>query len=252
MPRPRGMWAGPVLRKNSGMTEQELDKRVALLASAMSDPDPGVCWNAARELAKLGPRASAALPELARALRGHDATTALWARFAIVKITGETAKHLPLFLRALEDKRIYPGMAGFAIAGLGVDAREAVPILIRQLEDPNPDNRWSAAGALASMGAEARDAVPALREAIRDTDEKVRWYTVWALGEMGPEARDAVPELTAALDDFDDDVRGYAARALGRIGPDAAAAVPALRTLLEDENGAVCEGARAALELISQ
>ena len=49
----------------------------AVVWYAVNDPDPGVCWNAARELAKLGPRASAALPALAEALKSHDATTAL-------------------------------------------------------------------------------------------------------------------------------------------------------------------------------
>src|SRR2546430_763845 len=46
------------------MTEAEKRSRVLLLSQAVSDPDPGVCWNAARDLAGFGRDAAAALPAL--------------------------------------------------------------------------------------------------------------------------------------------------------------------------------------------
>lgn len=225
-------------------------ERVRTLILALKDDQVSVCWNAARALAKMGAVAKSALPVLSEALRSHDATTALWARFAIAKITGETAKHLPVFIKALGDRRVFPGMASFALSELGALAAPAVPGLIGQLSDPNPENRWSAAGALASIGRAAKDAVPALIQALRDSDEKVRWYCAWALSGIGPDARDAIPALIAALEDFDDDVRGYAARALGRIGPDAAAAAPILERLTDDENAAVRQEVAIALSLL--
>ena len=229
---------------------QDLSARVNLLIQALTDDQVSVRWNAARDLAKLGPAAAAALPALDDALSSEDSTTALWARHSIAKITGNAARHMPLLIAGLHNPRIFPGMAAAALTGFGAEAVLAVPALIQHLSHTNADNRWSAACALASIGPSAVDAVPALAECLSDGDEKVRWYSAWALGEIGPASAPAVEALTGRLDDFDDDVRGYSARALGKIGPAAISSLPALKTLLKDENAAVREEAAAAIELI--
>lgn len=228
--------------------DSEVAARVDLLVRALSDPHVSVGWNASRELAKLGSSASGALPELSKALRSHDANKALWARFAVAKITNEVPKHLSAFIDALTDKRVFPGMAAFALAGLGPDAANAVPNLIPLLADGNAENRWTAAGALAAIGSKSAAAVPDLIVALNDVDEKVRWYAAWALGEIGPAAAAAVPSLILALDDIDDDVIGYAARALGGIG--GIQAIPALEELLDADNDAVRDAASSALACI--
>ena len=232
----------------------EPDNRLPALMDALRDPHVSVGWNAARELAKMGSAARPALFELAKSLRHRDATTALWARFAIAIITGETAKHLPVFIEALNGKQVYPGMAAAALAGLGAAALPAIPELIPKLRDESADNRWGAAWAIANIAKAVNEeeneasneadveSADILREAVLplagilrgDADEKVRWYAAFALSEIGPDAADALPALTAALDDFDDDVRGYAARALGRIGPLAITALPRLTALRDD------------------
>jgi HEAT repeat protein len=234
----------------TGAHKDDIEARVEILIRALKDSQVSVCWNAARDLARLGPDAAAALPALAETLRLADATSVLWARYAIAKITGNLPKHLPVFIEALTDWRVFPGMAAAAIAGFGAEAKEAVPALIAALSDPHPDNRWSAVGALANIGQEAREAVPALITALDDADEKMRWYAAWALSEIGPDARSAVPALMTALDDSDEDVRGYAARALGRIQPEGRAAIPQLQTLLTEANGAIREEVAAALALL--
>ncbi len=220
------------------INDDEILSRVRLLSLALTDDQVSVRWNAAKDLAKLGPAASGALPALEAALSSEDSTTALWARHAIAKITGEVERHLPLLIAGLYNPRIFPGMA------------RAVPALTEKLSDAHPDNRWSAACALASIGPSAAAAVPALSQCLRDQDEKVRWYAAWALGEVGPDSQPAVPALIERLNDFDDDVRGYSARALGKIGKGATGALPALRALLQDDNAGVREEAAAAIELI--
>ena len=235
------------------MSGADSEIRIAMLAAALSDEKVSVGWNAAKELAKIGPDAAAALPALSEALRSHDATTALWARYAVAKITGETRKHVGAIIQALDDRRVYAGMAATALAGFGADAREAVPKLISMLGPRNrPDDRWSAAFALAEIGPHSRSAVPALAEALSDPDEKLRWYSAFALGEIGRDSVSAVPALIQALDDFDDDVRGYAARALGRIGPAARQAIPHLEPLLSDENESVRNETESAILSIQQ
>lgn len=229
---------------------REISERVALLTLALTDDQVSVRWNAAKDLAKLGPAASAALPALDAALSGDDSTTALWARHAIARITEQPVRHMPLLIAGLYNPRIFPGMAAAALTGFGEIAAPAVPALIKKLSDTHPDNRWSAACALASIGTAADAAVPALITSLSDPDEKVRWYSAWALGEIGPAASPAVPALINRLNDFDDDVRGYSARALGKIGSAARESLPALNSLLRDDNGAVREEATAAICLI--
>ena len=235
------------------MSEGESTDRVSVLALALSDEKVSVAWNAAKELGKLGAAAVGALPAVSEALRSSDATTVVWARYAAAKITGDIGKHLPLIIQALDDKRVYAGMATTALAGFGEEARAAVPRLMELLGPENhPDNRWSAAFALGQIGPEAREAVPALAEVLADSDEKLRWYAAFALGEIGPDSAPAIPSLLKALDDFDDDVRGYAARALGRIGPASFEALPQLRNLREDENDSVRTEAESAIALIER
>jgi HEAT repeat protein len=234
------------------MAEDRTDARIPALIRALSETKVSVRWNAARDLARLGPEAAPALPALEAALGSPDPTTALWARYAIAVISGNPTGHLDHFIRALTDKKVFAGMAAAAIAGLGQVASPAVPALIQSLSSEHPDNRWSAACALANIGPHARDSVSALIRALEDQDEKVRWYAAWALAEIGPDSAPAVPALIERLNDFDDDVRGYAAMALGRIGPAARAGVPALAALKNDENGAVREEAETALSLIGQ
>ncbi len=168
------------------MTQSDVELRVQILIEALEDPHVSVVWNATRELAKLGPFAAEALPALAVALKSHDPTSRLWARFAIAKITGDETSHLPEFIKALGNKKgLFPGMASAALAGFGPKARDAVALLIQELNEDNAEYRWSAAGALANIGPDAAVAVPALMQTLGDSDEKVRWYAAWALGEIG-------------------------------------------------------------------
>ena len=233
--------------------------RLPTLLLALKDDHVSVVWNAARELAKLGRAAEAALPALSETLKSRDATSGLWARFAIAIITGERMQHLPVFIEALSDKRVFPGMAAAALAGLGAEALPAVPALIPLLQNEKADNRWGAAWAIANIAKELsegeadgllRQAIPPLANVLRnDADEKARWYAAYALSEIGADAIDALPALIAALEDFDDDVRGYSARAIGRIGPMAIAALPRLTALRDDdtENENVQRAAEAAV-----
>ena len=229
------------------MAEQDA-KRVALLIEALGDEKVSVRWNVIRELGRMGEGGRDAVPALTTLLADRDGTTALWARVALARITGDVDSHLPVLLDALHTKsRLFPGMAAAALGELGASAAPAVSALAAELKAPHADDRWSAAGALAALGKAAHPAVSALADAlIHDRDEKVRWYAAYALSEIGPDSAVVAPELLYALNDVDDDVRGYAARALGRIGPERLGAqgqtgvvMDRLRELLENEEGAV-------------
>jgi HEAT repeat protein len=98
---------------------------------------------------------------------------------------------------------------------------------VKQLrESRGPSDRWRAAVAIGEIGPEAREAIPDLIRALQDRDYLVRWAAAKALGRFGPEARAAVPPLQElAAKDPNPPVRREAAEALGKIDPEAARAL---------------------------
>jgi HEAT repeat protein len=106
------------------------------------------------------------------------------------------------------------------------------------------------------MGPKASAAVPALIKLVNDPNAEVRFSAVLALRYMGTEVVQAIPALSSALNDNaiglrrpgnDFQVREMAAQVLGRIGPDARMAVPGLRRMLSDTNAPTRQEAMLAL-----
>ena len=67
--------------------------------------------------------------------------------------------------------------------------------------------RRAAAEVLGGLGPAAKDAVPDLVKLLDDPDEGVRWAAASALGGIGPAAKDAAPDLVKLLKDPDEGVR---------------------------------------------
>jgi HEAT repeat protein len=95
--------------------------------------------------------------------------------------------------------------------------RNAVLPLANAVRAHDAEVRVAAIHALAGMGENARPAVPALAAALGDTDTRVRCAAAEALGQLGPAAHDAVPDLNLAVKDSDIAVRRAASDALLRI-----------------------------------
>ncbi|HVU87244.1 MAG TPA: HEAT repeat domain-containing protein [Pirellulales bacterium] len=92
------------------------------------------------------------------------------------------------------------GIKETAVDALGRIGTQAVPTLVKTLDDPNPRVRAEAARALARIGPEATEAVPALMARLDDPDEDVRQASARALGQVGPAAAPAVPALISLID----------------------------------------------------
>lgn len=131
--------------------------------------------------------------------------------------------------------------AAFALGILGPDAREAIPTLLRALQDKEGLVCWEAAKALGRLGQEA---VPGLITTLADTNAVARQMAAHALGLIGPEAAPAVPALIERLNDPDAQVRTRVARSLTTVG---APGTPALIETLERGSDAAREGAAKAL-----
>jgi HEAT repeat protein len=201
-------------------------------AAALKDPDPRVRAEAARTLARLGPKARPALTALKEAFKDPDADVRAQAGYALAAMGPE---NLPLLLDALAsgDPR---GMLRTALRQFGP---AVVPGLLKALAADEPRLRRAAAAALGEYPLSARTIVPALRRALSDPDVLVRVEAASALHTVNPFCTDAVPVLVKALKDTNADVRLRAVAALQDFDSDFEEAVAALRQALADEAGGV-------------
>jgi hypothetical protein len=133
-----------------------------------------------------------------------------------------------------------------AAAALVRVGEEAVPPLIRALQERQAEVRYWAAGALGCIR-DARAVLP-LIEALRDPDGRVRVGVVTALGRIGE--RRACSALCEALSDGDPGVRGCAAETLFQVGD--AGAVPSLCRALGEEDPATRRAVVSALGEIAR
>lgn len=230
---------------------------------------------AARSLGIIGPEARAAIPALARVLRGNnhqlrwDAAAALWriGKEAVPALTEALQSPDPDVLRA----------AAYALGEIGPDAAGAVPALIRLLESPNSEVRSAAANtlprivppALASLRkvvedgtADARGAAVqvllehqralwlstrALVKMAQAREPAVRRQALEALGTIRLPSTPALNALTAALLDPEPEVRVAAADALAQMWWKAQPAVSNLVACLDDASSPVRQAAARTL-----
>ena len=105
------------------------------------------------------------------------------------------------------------------------------PLLVRQLDSPNPKVRYAALDQLRRVKGEADIAafVPRVTQVLDDRDSLVRSEALWVLGDAGGLATPALPRIERALNDEDESVRNNAAKAIAAIRasqPNFAAASP--------------------------
>ena len=136
---------------------------------------------------------------------------------------------------------------GEAATALGHLHADAVPTLIKLLDDGDTKVRLAAASALGKTPCYADAAVPALAKSLKDKEAKVRAAAVAALGNMGPWAESSAPAVVELLKDKDGGVRQAAAAAVGSFFMNGETAVPALIKLLGDEDSRVRAFAAASL-----
>jgi len=93
---------------------------------------------------------------------------------------------------------------------------KVIPLLLKVLEDPQPEQRRTAAQSLGKIGRKA--AVPALIKAVNDSDYRVRREAAWSLGMIGDDSEATRLSLISLLFDPTQDVLEAAAFALAQTG----------------------------------
>lgn len=125
--------------------------------------------------------------------------------------------------------------------------RNAVPLLVRSLDDSVADVRVAAAQMLGGLGASARDAVGQLTTLLNDPVTACRQAAVNALGAIGPEAAVATESLTKAVASDHRKVRAAACRTLGAIRRPDGNVLNALVGAMNDKDAAVRSQAARSL-----
>jgi HEAT repeat protein len=222
-----------------------LDAAVGALAAALSSTGHCTRGEAAEALARIGPRAGAAVPALIGAC-GREPR----AIDALRDIGPPAQAAVPRLLELLADEKTEPDVRLRVIRALdrvAPDAAEVTPHLINALGDPSG---WVRDGAVAALAHKKGQAVPELIDALQDASAARAEAAAVALSKMGPAAKGAAGALIEAAGHANSDVRTAAIEALGAIGPEARAAVPLLLDVLEADYGRPAENAVAALSRI--
>jgi len=122
---------------------------------------------------------------------------------------------------------------------MAAPAPDALPVLLKGLEDSDANKRMAAADALEKLGERAQAAVLALTRALADTDRGVRLHAANALLAIDPANQLAsallvkdMPALIAMLSDAESASVIFSASVLARLGPKSEPAVPELLRVL--------------------
>jgi len=186
---------------------------------------------------------------------------------AIDRLRPEPGKLVPVLLDHLE-RGILAESSAITLAR--VAGPDAVPPLLKALQNPSAEVRAAAAWVLAdfhpdsngrlklaldgdertwdNFGSVAKAVTPALVKGLKDDDAKVRHRAAYTLGNIGGEAKSAVPALLQTMSDSNALVREHAASALGQLGVKDEAVLSALKQALADPIRFVRDAAAASLK----
>ena len=215
----------PELRRLASIVTPALGISVDDVARRLRNPDVNVALGAVPIVPRLGDRASAVIPDLVALIARLPPNRANSAK-PMEEITNTLARLGP---------KAVPGiLAGFdsphepvrqacrdALAGVRLDAVEAIPVLRKGLSHTNMQTRRECAMALAHLGYRAREAIPDLVKAMaahEDTARAAGIALAWIGGAAGDDAK-AIVDM--ARKPGPPEARWGRITALGAIGKDA-------------------------------
>jgi HEAT repeat protein len=243
---------------------------VPILLKNVTDGNVAIRKAAMSAIGKLGAGASEAEPALILASQSQVMSEALCAMEALLGIESRSPETLTTLIALLnrywdESEKLDPNQKnvseeellgdqysiGVFLSGLkpfGLQAKEAIPILIKYMGDEIVDQK-TIEDAFSGMG----DAgVSALAEVVKNEDEDLfaKCRAVQILFLLGQEHNSAISSLTEALKSSDRNVRANAITGLGKLGAKADSAVAALNEALNDADWGNRQRAAVALHNI--
>ncbi len=201
------------------------------LAHALRDPSPRVRRQAAESLGKIGTEAAA------MALIEHILTFPELADEETIAALGDAphSQAVPILVKVLEDPRASLRRAAAKALGRIGDPASLEPLSLAAKEPGDTDLRRAAIQALRIM--EARDATQVFGDALLDPHPSVRTASAEAVGEL--ELRSLADTIRQSVEWFPDDALSEMAYALGCVG-----GVQDLPLILRTAQGAVNDTTR--------
>jgi HEAT repeat protein len=190
-----------------------------------SEPRSASIQNACHALARLGPRADAALPDIQPLLRSESSDVRIDAAWAWCSIGGDPKVALPILVDAFhaDNQGLLggPNQAARRLTDLGPLAAPALPDYLRLLHDPDTGVRATVPALIVSLGSTVTPPVEELAEVVRgDKSPLVRERAIQALRQIGTPAASAVPDIRDALAGLPERDRLEGALAVFELGRD--------------------------------
>ena len=177
---------------------QDMQDALPALIEALGDREEQVWFHTVTALATMGPSATAAAPELLKALKNFNArgVNVRWYR-SVHALSQMGEGVLDRLIAACEDENAnLRAGAAQALGGIDRGSERSVPVLIQLMEDESDLVREAVIKSLSLLPSPARTS---LLEALSHPSALARQAACQALGKMGHDAKDAADKLFALL-----------------------------------------------------
>jgi HEAT repeat protein len=154
-----------------------------VLLEALGDPDFRVRAAAAASLAQVGPSGKIAVPKLLECLQENDMELQTWAFTALMLLGSPGDSNL---LDALTERNATCGWAWPLGHQTAAERKETIKRLVMALDDPEATRRLGAVLALGKFGPDAKEALPWLVRRLNDPNRSVLAATVLVLPLIDP------------------------------------------------------------------
>ncbi|HMO17557.1 MAG TPA: HEAT repeat domain-containing protein [Oligoflexia bacterium] len=151
---------------------------------------------------------------------------------------------IPALIKGLEDSEpLVRGSVIQALGDIGAGAKEVVDTLIEFIQSASNSEKKDIVYTLGKIGAESAKAGKILINLLRDEDPQLEKAISWALSIIGPDVLDDVKSGAESDNIF---VKRGCIKSIGNMGPVASSGIPVLIKLLKDDEPTVrLEAARA-------
>jgi HEAT repeat protein len=209
----KSIWSGRAMRDD---VQAQID---CLMSEISEDEDEDASRaahsQAAEQLVKFGHQNPKVINRIIECLNAGRRNARFWAASILLRIGPKANAAIPRLVQILEDREEDDGVRGVAGGALGFMGPDAIPVLGKLLnESKDAYVRRKAADAFCRHCEYAKEAVPLLLRGVRDPDREVRLNTVSSLVAFG---QPGVPMLVDALAKEPISAKLYIAEALSKI-----------------------------------